>query len=85
MRAASGRACSDCYGGSAGASATINREPGQARKGAAAAVDLCAGVLLVEPPPISLFARTERQFYKPVYVLLSACYCRPDPVAGRRG
>ena len=27
--------------------ATINREPGQAWKGAAAAVDLCAGVWLV--------------------------------------
>lgn len=27
--------------------ATINREPGQARKGAAAAVDSCAGVWLV--------------------------------------
>ena len=39
------------YGGSIGASATIYREPGQARKGAAEAVDLCAGVLLVESPP----------------------------------
>ena len=28
--------------------ATLNREPGQARKGAATAVDLCAGVWLVQ-------------------------------------
>ena len=33
--------------GPAGPPATINREPGQARKGAAAAVTLCAGVWLV--------------------------------------
>lgn len=56
MRAASERAGSDRYGGPAGASATINREPGQARKGAAAAVDLGAGVLLVGSPPDSRFA-----------------------------
>jgi len=31
----------------AGPLATENREPGQARKGAAAAVDSCAGVRLV--------------------------------------
>ncbi|AHY42530.1 hypothetical protein UIB01_08530 [Stutzerimonas decontaminans] len=31
----------------AGPLATISREPGQARKGAAAAVTLCAGVWLV--------------------------------------
>jgi len=43
------------YGGPAGASATINREPGQARKGAAAAVDLGAGMLLVGSPPILFF------------------------------
>lgn len=33
--------------GPAGPLATISREPGQARKGAAAAVTLCAGVWLV--------------------------------------
>lgn len=33
--------------GPAGPPATISREPGQARKGAAAAVTLCAGVWLV--------------------------------------
>lgn len=33
--------------GPAGPPATINREPGQAWKGAAAAVTLCAGVWLV--------------------------------------
>src|SRR5690606_31255389 len=33
--------------GAAGPLATISREPGQARKGAAAAVTLCAGVWLV--------------------------------------
>jgi len=49
------------YGGSIGASATINREPGQARKGAAEAVDLCAGVLLVESPP-SYRCQTPRHF-----------------------
>ena len=32
--------------GSVGPPATISREPGQARKGAAAAVTLCAGVWL---------------------------------------
>jgi len=29
----------------------INREPGQARKGAATAVDSCAGMWLVGPSP----------------------------------
>ena len=38
-------------GGSVGPLATINREPGQARKGAAVAVTLCAGVWLAGPPP----------------------------------
>ena len=41
------------YGGPAGPPATISREPGQAWKGAAAAVTLCAGVWLVGLPPIS--------------------------------
>jgi len=40
-----------CYGSSAGPPATINRESGQARKGAATAVDSCAGMWLVELPP----------------------------------
>jgi len=40
------------YGGPIGAFATGNREPGQTRKGAAAAVDMCAGVSLVGPPPV---------------------------------
>ena len=39
------------YGDSAGPLATIHREPGQARKGAATAVDSCAGMWLVELPP----------------------------------
>jgi len=34
------------YGDPAGPLATISREPGQARKGAAIAVTLCAGVWL---------------------------------------
>ena len=42
------------YGGPAGPLATISREPGQAWKGAAAAVTLCAEVWLVGLPP-SLF------------------------------
>ena len=37
--------------GPAGPPATISREPGQARKGAAEAVDVCAGGLLVGSPP----------------------------------
>ena len=53
MRAALADFVARRYGGSIGASATIYREPGQARKGAAEAVDLCAGVLLVESPPDS--------------------------------
>lgn len=40
------------YGGPAGPLATINREPGQAWKGAAAAVTLCAEVWLVGSPPV---------------------------------
>ncbi|SPO67701.1 protein of unknown function [Pseudomonas sp. JV241A] len=40
------------YGDPIGPPATINREPGQAWKGAAAAVTLCAGVWLVGLPPI---------------------------------
>ena len=39
--------------GPAGPLATISREPGQARKGAAAAVTSCAGVWLAGPPPSS--------------------------------
>lgn len=39
------------YGDPVGPLATIRREPGQARKGAAEAVDVCAGGLLVGPPP----------------------------------
>lgn len=41
------------YGGPAGPLATISREPGQAWKGAAAAVTLCAEVWLVGLPPVS--------------------------------
>jgi len=41
------------YGDPIGPSASINREPGQAWKGAAAAVTLSAGVWLVGLPPIS--------------------------------
>ena len=40
------------YGGPAGPLATISREPGQAWKGAAAAVTLCAEVWLVGLPPV---------------------------------
>ena len=35
-----------CYGDPVGPLATISRQPGQARKGAATAVTLCAGVWL---------------------------------------
>ena len=42
-----------CDGGPAGPLATISREPGQAWKGAAAAVTLCAEVWLAGLPPIS--------------------------------
>lgn len=40
------------YGGSAGSPASILCGLGQARKGAAAADDSSAGVLLVGPPPL---------------------------------
>jgi len=40
---------------SIGPLATISREPGQARKGAATAVDLCAEGVLVEVASISFF------------------------------
>ena len=40
------------YGGPAGPLSTISREPGQAWKGAAAAVKLCAEVWLVGLPPV---------------------------------
>lgn len=39
------------YGGLIGPLATIVREPGQARKGAATADDLCAGMWLIRLPP----------------------------------
>lgn len=39
------------YGGLIGPLATIVREPGQARKGAATANDLCAGMWLIRLPP----------------------------------
>lgn len=39
------------YGGPAGPLATISRQPGQAWKGAAVAVTLCAEVWLVGLPP----------------------------------
>jgi hypothetical protein len=42
--------------GPAGPLATISREPGQARKGAAAAVTLCAGVWLVGFTSITIFS-----------------------------
>lgn len=42
-----------CYGGPAGPLATISREPGQAWKGAAAAVKSCAEVWLAGLPPVS--------------------------------
>jgi len=44
--------CELRYGGPAGPLATISREPGQAWKGAAAAVTLCAEVRLVGLPPV---------------------------------
>lgn len=40
------------YGDPTGPLATISREPGQAWKGAAAAVTLCAEVRLVGLPPV---------------------------------
>lgn len=40
-------------GGPVGPLATLNREPGQAWKGAAAAVDVCAGVWLAGPAALS--------------------------------
>lgn len=53
------------YGGFIGPPATINREPGQTWKGAATAVDLCAGVWLMEPPP------NEPKALQPTYLLSS--------------
>jgi len=44
------------YGDSAGPLATLTGEPGQARKGAAVVRDVCAGVWLVESPPIFLLS-----------------------------
>ena len=41
------------YGDPTGPLATISREPGQAWKGAAAAVTLCAEVWLVGLPPVT--------------------------------
>lgn len=61
------------YGSSAGPPATTNREPGQARKGAATAVDSCAGMWLVELPPVLC----NSQFYLAlsVFAPCSACQC----------
>jgi len=59
------------YGGPVGPPATINREPGQARKGASTAVDLCAGVWLMGPPPLFLFSTS--LFFSNAY--LSAILC----------
>ena len=43
--------------------ATINREPGQAWKGAATAVDLCAGVWLVQVATYYQLARNSLQYF----------------------
>jgi len=45
----------DRYGSPIGPHATINREPGQAWKGAATVVDSCAEVWLIGVPPFSCF------------------------------
>ena len=43
--------------------ATISREPGQARKGAATAVDLCAGVWLVQVAAYYQLSRNSLQYF----------------------
>lgn len=49
-----------CYGDPVGPLATVHREPGQARKGAAAAVIPCAGVWLAGlPPKFRVFALSD--------------------------
>lgn len=53
LRVRSGWARSDIDGGPVGPLATRSREPGQARKGAAAAVDVGAGVWLAGPAALN--------------------------------
>lgn len=58
----------DCYGDSIGPLAMISYQPGQIRKEAAIVVTSCAGVWLIEKPPlknVSLKNRSnlERFFY----------------------
>ena len=64
------------YGSSAGPPAMIHREPGQARKGAATAVDSCAGMWLVELSPISFLSL----FYFLADWLLVIGYCSDAPL-----
>jgi hypothetical protein len=50
--------------------ATINREPGQTWKGAAAAVDLCAGVWLVQAATLTRFSRLFARILTNIF-----CFC----------
>ena len=63
--------------GPAGPPATINREPGQAWKGAAAAVTLCAGVWLVGFTSITIAFSLLISFFLP----LTSSRCRAISVA----
>ena len=74
-----------CDGGSAGASATISREPGQARKGAAVAVDLGAGVSLAGHPQYQIPPHTEPLHLRFLLLLrFSTPVIEYDANAGRR-
>src|SRR5690606_34458805 len=59
--------CRARYGDPVGPLAMIRREPGQARKGAAAAVISCAGVWLAGLPPMAPSASSS------IFVFLSSC------------
>jgi hypothetical protein len=60
------------YGGPAGPLATITRQPGQARKGAATAGTLCAGVWLVGST--SSF-QALASFYLNIFSVYLAVFC----------
>src|SRR5690554_2909264 len=62
--------CRARYGDPVGPLAMIRREPGQARKGAAAAVISCAGVWLAGLPPMAPSASSS------IFVFLSSCLLR---------
>lgn len=69
--------------GSVGPPATISREPGQARKGAAAAVTLCAGVWLAGLTSMTPSLQFPSLSSSLITALVSGIRARADSFGGR--